>query len=704
MKAKNYLLLTVFLIGFGFVVQAKKVEQKEAQIVAKNHYFEKFNQYKNTLDYNDIVITNIYEKKQDGRVMFYAFDFENGGFVIVSAEDAYYPIIGYSYKGSYPVNASPKSNYGSYMQTYCDMIEHLRDNEIVADEAIESGWEHLSTTNYAELKTERGGRALEPLVDCLWNQDAPYNLECPYDPDGPGDHVYAGCVATAMSMIMYYWRYPLTGTGSHTYYASGYGNQTADFGNTDYIYTGMQNEATNLYPWDIALLQYHCGVSVDMQYSPNGSGAFSSDVDDALNDYFKYDDAYYQQKIGSLDYWASILKTDLDMGYPIYYAGRDQSNYGHAFVCDGYDDDNLFHFNFGWSGSGNGYYALNDVNGYNRYQQTVLQFFPTDPDYPYFAEGADTLRTLSGSITDGSGPIEDYLDNQSASWLIDPQNEEDSVTDITLTFPEFHLASNDQLIIYDGSTTSDPVLGSYSGSTPPGGDLTSTGNQILVTFESDGSDTDEGFYIEYTSNIPEFCSGLVKYFEPTATISDGSGSFNYSNNSGCMFQIMPEYATNITLTFSEFDTEEGKDKVMVYDGSSTLLGTFSGDDIPEPLTATSGSMMIVFNSNPWINSSGWVAEYTIENVNVEENDGFEALTIYPNPASDIIRISFKNTTDENFQVNLMNITGKTVYQQDITEANEFVDTSIDVTNLPDGVYILNIQGNTKSTTKRIIIE
>ncbi len=240
---------------------------------------------------------------------------------------------------------------------------------------------------------------------------------CPEDPEGPGGHAYAGCVATAMSQIMYYWRYPETGQGSHGYY-SDYGWLEANFSETEYDWEAMQNVSDAKNPWAIGLLQYHAGVSVDMGYGPNGSGAWGSDARNSLVNYFRYPDAHYMSRD---DYntteWKEMIIEELDSNRPIAYYGYSESA-GHAFVCDGYQDD-FYHFNFGWGGASNGYYALNDINGFHYWQQMITQIFPSDTDYPNYNEGDFILNEISGSITDGSGPVYDHKSNTSASWLID---------------------------------------------------------------------------------------------------------------------------------------------------------------------------------------------------------------------------------------------------------------------------------------------
>jgi hypothetical protein len=346
---------------------------------------------------------------QDGIPVFYAFN-TDPGFIIISGEDVFTPVIGYSYDGSFQLEGAP-SNYRGFIQNYIDQIQFVRDNDLKADQAIAKSWNELSADKISDIAPDREGREVVPLLLSLWDQGSPFNLLCPEDPAGPGGHVWAGCVATAMAQVMYYWRYPEVGTASHCYWADGYGEQCADFAETHYNWEGMKNGMDIENPYPNAELQYHCGVAVDMMYSPDGSGAYSFMVPERLMQYLGYTNAQYMEKdsYGQAE-WTTILQDELDLGHPMYYSGFNTSWSGHAFVCDGYQDDK-FHFNFGWSGSSNGYYTLYNVGGFYIGQAIVKNFVPSDPAYPYPVTGNVILNQKSGSITDGSGPVDNYINN-----------------------------------------------------------------------------------------------------------------------------------------------------------------------------------------------------------------------------------------------------------------------------------------------------
>jgi hypothetical protein len=221
--------------------------------------------------------------------------------------------------------------------------------------------------------------AVSPLLgDIKWNQGSPYNLQCPTVPTGygisnEGEQSVTGCVATAMAQIMKYHEWPVQGNLSHSYIPSGWKNKgytapalSADFAQTTYNWANMtptyNASSTQAQQDAVATLMYHCGVSVDMNYNVE-SGAVSAAVLIALRTYFDYDLGmnYVLRDFYSASEWKDLLKTELNVGRPVFYHGN-SSGGGHAFVCDGYDSNDLFHMNWGWGGSSNGYFELSALN------------------------------------------------------------------------------------------------------------------------------------------------------------------------------------------------------------------------------------------------------------------------------------------------------------------------------------------------------
>ena len=309
----------------------------------------------------------------------YIYNVGTQGFVIISGNTVLPPVLAWSDQGLFPDMEDAPENFASWIAHYSEMIDFATSNGIAPEAKIQRQWEEAAQGVFGT----RNANTVDPLVSTRWNQDCYYNEYCPNAPGygwggwggGPCGHAYAGCVATAMAQVMKYWDYPETGFGAHSYTHSEYGEQSANFAATTYQWNQMPVEI-----WShndaVATLLYHCGVSVNMNYGPSGSGAQSADVETALRSYFGYCGAKYRQKTSyQEEAWIAMLKADLDQSHPIYYSGSNGES-GHAFVCDGYDNNDLMHFNFGWSGSGDAYYSTYDVNGFNQGQAVVGNVYP----------------------------------------------------------------------------------------------------------------------------------------------------------------------------------------------------------------------------------------------------------------------------------------------------------------------------------------
>ena len=287
-------------------------------------------------------------------------------FVVMSADDCVQPILGYSLTDGFITKDMPE-NLRWWLQGYNDQIQEAIDKGLPAEETAVAEWQSLK--NGLAFKGI-SSVVVGPMLTTLWDQTYPYNYYCPACSNGgSGGHTYTGCVATAMAQVMKYWNYPTTGNGSHSYTHSTYGVQSANFGATTYDWAHMPNSLTSSSSQTninaVATLMYHCGVAVEMNYGPSGSGAASSFVDDAWINYFRFSTAttYLSRDEYTDAQWIAFLKSELDDGRPLYYSGSNISS-GHAFVCDGYRTDDYFHFNWGWSGYDGSYGSTHGNNGY----------------------------------------------------------------------------------------------------------------------------------------------------------------------------------------------------------------------------------------------------------------------------------------------------------------------------------------------------
>lgn len=388
---KLLVFVAVAILGIGSL-SAKSVDVNTAKSLGQKFVLANFESNRSIGDL-ELVYT---VTSDNGQPCVFVFNVGDTGFVIVSATDNVRPILGYSQNGTF--DASNPHNGAMFMlYTYKNSISYAMEENIAATPEIAAEWESLR--NNGKLNTKNRGK-VEPLVKTKWNQDNPYNLFSPHVPananpqhiaNAPGGRCYAGCVATAMGQLMKHWDHPIQGEGSHSYNCVGYGPtyyqygvQTANFGATTYQWDNMPlrlNESSTQTEIEaVATLLYHCGVSVNMTFDWDGSGAQSSDVPGAMATYFDYDHCVQKQRSSyPLANWIAMLKAEFDLGRPVYYSGYDYSTNppgGHAFVCDGYDENDLMHFNFGWGGSDDDYYAVDAID-YHTNASAIFNFVPT---------------------------------------------------------------------------------------------------------------------------------------------------------------------------------------------------------------------------------------------------------------------------------------------------------------------------------------
>lgn len=409
MKKINYLAfaLSISLLTFSFYTNANPVTRQTAQTVAANFYSQNF---KSTLPGLSLAYT---EFASDGQPVYYVFDINNnGGFVIVSAEDAARPILGYSNKGQYIIPRD-NNNVAWWMNCRKQEIEYARNKNISGTSDIANEWSRY--INNTIPKTHNVMSAVAPLTKSIWNQSPYFNAMC------PGGSV-TGCVATAMAQVMKYWSYPPHGHGYSGYwekqadgFANSYGYLEADYDSSNYVWSDMPDTINNP-DNEVAELMYDCGVSVDMDYSPSGSGAWVVTGDypvcaqNSYVKYFGYNPATIQGVYES-NYtyanWLTLIENELNNNRVVQYVGNDSvNNAGHTWVCDGYDASNNFDMNWGWGGYDNGFYPPNalDVLGYqlNWWNEAVIGIEPPQVSAYFSASPTFGCANLTVNFKDSS--------------------------------------------------------------------------------------------------------------------------------------------------------------------------------------------------------------------------------------------------------------------------------------------------------------
>ena len=325
----------------------------------------------------------------NGQAAFYVFAVQPKGFVIVSADDRAKPILGYSTESNF--TAQLPDGLMTFFDNYKAGFSQMFANNDERTEQAVADWNSLAETG--KLSSRRANRSVEPLLSSIWNQTDLYNNMAPEDPNSVySGHCKSGCVANTMSQIMRYWEWPRHGQGSHGYNAnSNYGNygwQEANFEDATYRFELMPDFLDFASPQSevdaTALLEYHAGVSVDMGYGANASGAYSENVGPSMQEYFRYSpDLQHRYQYDSFQ-WEEDLVDNLDAGMPLYYASQGDAG-GHAYVLDGYDDFYMFHLNWGWAGFDNGYYTIDGFYltfySFPWYHNAVFNLHPADDYY-----------------------------------------------------------------------------------------------------------------------------------------------------------------------------------------------------------------------------------------------------------------------------------------------------------------------------------
>ncbi|MEY4926469.1 MAG: hypothetical protein RI894_905 [Bacteroidota bacterium] len=367
--SKIVIALILLLPSFA---QATHVSSAEAGVVARNFYRWSIRNAYNG-EQSELLYTELMRER--AVPLYYIFNVGTHGYVIVAADDACTPILGWSDERNISLqNPSPEWKY--YMDNFAAEITYIINQNLQSDNAIKRDWNDWRTSN-----ANRAMMAvpLAPLVACRWDQGAPYSNTCPMNAAGTCQAL-TGCVATAMAQIMYYWRYPTTAAGSYSYsdnagsvqgtFSENFANSTYDWANMTDTYSGASTAAQNA---AVAKLMRSCGVSVAMDYGgcggDGGSGSTTAggqpSASDSYSRYFGYNATVIQAKssYNTDAAWKAVLDAQLDAGQPMQHRGTDTNGAGgHSWVCDGRDASGNYNMNWGWSGGNNGYYAVSALN------------------------------------------------------------------------------------------------------------------------------------------------------------------------------------------------------------------------------------------------------------------------------------------------------------------------------------------------------
>ena len=689
----------------------------------------------------------------------------NGGFVIVSAESATSPIIGYSNKGQYTLPVAG-NNVDYWMQERKSKIINMRASNLAASAPIASLWNAYA--NNIRIQNPRVNRVLgifpsptQYLVQSTWDQPFPYNGMC------PGGSV-TGCVATAMSQIMRYWSYPLHGIGHSAYndvnpaYSDNWGLLTADYDTSNYVWSAMPLSVPDT-NWEVAKLLYDAGVSVDMDYTPTGSGAEVIAADDPICaqtsyvKYFGYDASTIQglrQSSYNQTAWINLLEGELNNNRPVQYVGYDPNNGGHTWVCDGYNSISDFHMNWGWSGADNGWYNLDTLTpGPFNFSQNheavigiepppVLALFTATPLMSCSAPANVTFTdrslvpTLSNAITSwkwtftGGTPSTSTIQNPSVSY--------NSAGVYAVTLKVTNNIGSDSVTVTNYITinapTNPPLAQNFeAGGVPPAGWVVVNNPNLLATW---ALTTGVGGYglSSHCMSFDNCANGMLGEYDQVYT-----PAYNFTSDTAPLIYFDVAYAPyDVTTNPAESDSlavyyslDCGATWLNVYlkggmalctagmsvaNGANAnqngcfvpLSNNWRTDSIKIPAIVGKGNVMFSFE-----NRSGNGSILYVDNINIPTathsslgvnnliNDN--SFAVYPNPSNGNFQVSFNTQQDKTYQLSVYNVLGQEVTHAVIQNNSGAYIYPVNISNMSKGVYTVMLYDGQTQTIKKIAI-
>ena len=645
--------------------------------------------------------------EENGQTLMAVINFEGNGFIIMSADDAALPVLGYSTEGSFDLDSvAPAALY--WLDYLKEQLMDVKRNNLSADAQIASAWQTVMTGKTATADTKGYETAVPPLVSAHWNQNKFYNYLCPMDNNAPSSydsHVPCGCVALAMAMIMYYYGYPLVGSGFNSY-TSNYGTHEVNFAMQNYRYELMQDVLNN-YNNEVAKLIYHAGVSVNMDYGPDGSGAYMAICREALvNNFLFSQDAelVYRNRLNTMT-WTSNLKAMLDAKQPILYSGCNSEGC-HAFICDGYDTTGLFHFNFGWGGSGDGYFEASKLNSgvgdYHSQQAIIKNLYPRSNIYPTYCTSSKTISAVAGTLSDGSG-IYDYQNNQNCTFVIAPPDA------MRFRFKVLEMSTEegqDSVSFWLGHPSKGQLVKTLSGNDCAGQQVEVIGDTAYVTFKTNSSVTSDGWRISFNVDREVImCVNNKLMLNETDTISDGSGDRKYASNTMCSWLIYPRKGNGIKVEFLKMDISP-EDFVAIYDvhaSPSVLLDLYTGTTLPQTKVYAYKRVKVIFCSDNYMEGDGFRLVYTaVDDVKIEDSKNLTSqINLYPNPAENQVAVILPEQWAGACELALYDMTGK-LLKSAVSEAG--AEIQFNVAEIPAGFYILKVVHEGTVVSKKLIIQ
>lgn len=652
--------------------------------------------------YNQLQL--VHTEKVADRNTIYVLNNENGGYILLSADDAAVPVLGYSDEGVFDIKEMPE-NMQSLLKSYSIEIAATSNNG-------DNTYAGIDISDLAPI---------EPMITSSWLQGAPYYNMCP-KVIGAAIPCPAGCAAITISQIMRYHKWPEKGIGTHSYNWINKGtyqtkNETLsfDFENTTFEWDQMLDSYTGNYTQQqvdaAATLVYAAGIAINMDYGRRASSAKIENIGRGLIENFGYDKAisYIRRKYFTITQWTKKLHDELSQNGPMYYNAQNESGSGHGFVVDGYDGNGYFHINWGW-GHSDGYFKLTafDTESYS-YNNEHGAFFGikkaisgSKPTAEFVIEGnfqpkeetydrSAIINFLSGKSTEKFYP-----------WCIYPVsgvqigvklvNENNKTEYLWMTGNPMELESREGTPFLEIEASRFPSTGSYT--VTPAVKWGEEIRDILVPVDKNrelklvATEQQLKFIPTFTATLLD-CSeiDITEQFTPgkeysfKTVITNSGTEYNgeitpilSSENAGMFF--LPKKKIYVAKDYpAEVEWNETLDASVPHgDGYTLYLLNNNGDRIGQPVNVT-------------VNDPAG-----IESVENSTN-----CTVYPNPAKTVVNIT---ADTEIKQITIYSLAGNEVLSESFDGTN--CKEQLKVDQLPAGYYISKIKTVNGQHTVKLI--